>query len=46
MIRIGFGGPVYYKYHKEPPKIVLVIFKKPLYCMLEGYKALHFYLTT
>ena len=20
MIRIGFRGPLYYKYHKEPPK--------------------------
>ena len=25
MIRIGFGGPLYYNYNKEPPKIVLVI---------------------
>ena len=24
IIRIGFGGPLYYKYNKEPPKIVLV----------------------
>ena len=24
-MRIGFGGPIYYKYNKEPPQIVLVI---------------------
>ena len=25
IIRIGFGGIIYYNYDKEPPKIVLVI---------------------
>ena len=25
IIRIGFWGPLYYNYNKEPPKIVLVI---------------------
>ena len=29
IIRIGFGGPLYYMYHKEPPKIVVVILKAP-----------------
>ena len=30
IIRIGFGGPVYYNDNKEPPKIVLVIIKAPI----------------
>ena len=25
IIRIGFGGPLYFNYTKEPPKIVLVL---------------------
>ena len=33
MIRIGFGGPLYYSYNKEPPKIVLVMIKVSI---LEG----------
>ena len=28
-IRIGFLGPLYYKYNKEPPNIVLVIIWAP-----------------
>ena len=26
VIRVGFGGPLYYNHNKEPPNIVLVIF--------------------
>ena len=29
IIRIGFWGPFYYNYHKEPPKIALVILQAP-----------------
>ena len=27
IIRVGFWGPLYHNYNKEPPKIVLVIIK-------------------
>ena len=30
IIRIGFGGPLYYKYNKELPKTVSVIIKAPM----------------
>ena len=29
IIRIGFSGPLYYKYHKKHPKIVLVVIQAP-----------------
>ena len=30
IFRIGFWGPLYYKYYKEPPKIVSAIIKAPI----------------
>ena len=30
MIRIWFWGPLYYKYNKEPPKFLLVLFNSPV----------------
>ena len=30
IIRIGFWGAVYYKYHKEPPKIAQVTTRAPI----------------
>ena len=30
IVRIGFWGPSYYKYNKEPPKILLVIIWAPI----------------
>ena len=36
MIRIGFWGPVYYNYNKEPPKYYRQLLR-PLYYLIPGY---------
>ena len=37
IIRIGFGGYLYYNYHKEPPKPILIIKGPFIWFLALGY---------